>query len=77
MAAPQGIVLPHARAWRERLWLTQGELAKAAGVKPGTVWRAEHGDAVSVRTVRELAKALGITPEQLRDVAPEMAKVAV
>lgn len=75
MAAPRGFVLPHARAWRERLWLTQQELAGSAGIKVSVVSRAEQGGAVSIPTVRNLAKALGITPDQLCYGEPE--RVAV
>lgn len=71
MAAPPGIVLPHARAWREHFWLTQGEWAAKANMRQSTVSRAEQGESVSMRTVRELARALGIAPERLRDEAPE------
>lgn len=77
MAAPKGTALPYAKAWRECRWLTQEELEQQSGVKVATIRRVEHGENASLRTVRKLAGALGIAPEQLRDEAPERAKVAV
>lgn len=78
MAAERGWALPHVRAWRRYQVLTQDELAEQAGLTIFTVQRAEYGERVSAGTVRKLAKALGITPTQLRDEEPvKMAKVAV
>lgn len=72
MAQPKGRVLPHARAWRERRWLTQLELARKSGVGRSTIARAELGGAVSMRNIRALAEALEVTPEELCREAPDM-----
>ena len=77
MAAPQGTALPYAKAWRERRWLTQDDLAERAGVKRATVQRVERGGRVSAHTVRALAAALDVTPDTLCYVAPEMAETGV
>jgi transcriptional regulator with XRE-family HTH domain len=42
------------------------ELAKKAGVGRNTIWRLEHGVmGAQPRTIRKLAKALGVEPEDL------------
>jgi transcriptional regulator with XRE-family HTH domain len=52
--------------------LTQEELAQAAGLSPGTVTRLEGDPArsVSPRTVRKLAKALGVPVTTLTRCGP-------
>lgn len=65
MPQPKGRVLPQARAWRERRWLTQLELSDVSGVKLATIQRAERGGPVSTRTVKALAKALEVAPDDL------------
>jgi transcriptional regulator with XRE-family HTH domain len=47
--------------------LTQQELGKLAGVNPITISRLESGDAqhAYARTVRDLAKALGVSADYL------------
>ena len=51
---------------RRRRVLTMEELAEKAGVGLNTVWRLEHGVmGAQPRTVRKLAKALGVEPEEL------------
>lgn len=75
MAAPKGHTLPHAKAWRQRLWLTQDELARRSGVNLFTLRRAEQGGSISAPVVRKLADALGITPEQLCFGEPEKAAI--
>ena len=65
MPAPRGITLKHLPAWRIRAMLKQEELADKAGIARATVQRAERGSTVSLDNVRALARALGITPEQL------------
>ncbi len=51
---------------RHRRVLTMEELAKKAGVGLNTVWRLEHGVmGAQPRTIRKLAKALGVDPEDL------------
>ena len=51
---------------RRRRVLTMEELAEKAGVGRNTVWRLEHGVmGAQPRTVRKLARALGVEPEEL------------
>lgn len=46
--------------------LTLEELAQKAGVGRNTVWRLEHGlMGAQPRTIRKLAKALDVEPEEL------------
>jgi transcriptional regulator with XRE-family HTH domain len=54
------------REWRRRRLMTQRDLAAASGVGAVTIARIESGHAVPrFATVRKLAGALQITPEQL------------
>ncbi len=54
------------RELRHRRVLTLEELAKKAGVGRNTVWRLEHGlMGAQPRTIRKLAKALDVEPEEL------------
>jgi transcriptional regulator with XRE-family HTH domain len=56
------------RRWRQERGLTQADLAKAAGVPRPNLSRIESGSAeVSLRTLRSLAWALGVTPGTLAD----------
>jgi transcriptional regulator with XRE-family HTH domain len=51
---------------RRRKVLTLHELGECAGVAYNTVWRLENGKTgAQPRTVRKLAKALGVEPEEL------------
>jgi transcriptional regulator with XRE-family HTH domain len=51
---------------RRRRVLTLHELGDRAGVAYNTVWRLENGKTgAQPRTVRKLAKALGVEPEEL------------
>ena len=53
---------------RERAALSQGELAKKAGVSRVTVARVEALlDEPQPRTIRKLAQALGLGPAELMD----------
>lgn len=60
------------RYYRTKVGLSRAELAVMAGMSPPLVRQLEVGRSpVAVRTVRRLARALGIAPEQLlRDPAP-------
>jgi transcriptional regulator with XRE-family HTH domain len=51
---------------RRRRVLTLEELAEKAGVGRNTIWRLEH-DVMGAqpRTIRKLAKALDVEPEEL------------
>jgi transcriptional regulator with XRE-family HTH domain len=69
----RSIPLPRLRVHRQSRGLTQKELASRAGISAGTVHRLESLKRGSYpRTLRKLARALGVTPEQLvRDHRPE------
>ena len=54
------------RELRRRRVLTLEELAEKAGVGRNTIWRLEHGVmGAQPRTIRKLARALGVEPEDL------------
>ena len=54
------------RKLRRRRVLTLEELAEKAGVGRNTIWRLEHSVmGAQPRTIRKLAKALGVEPEDL------------
>jgi len=54
------------RELRRRRVLTLEELAEKAGVGRNTIWRLEHGVmGAQPRTIRKLAKALEVEPEEL------------
>ena len=58
--------LPGLRAVREAKLLTQEELAEQSGVNPATISGLEGGKQTArFRTIRQLAAALGVEPEQL------------
>ena len=54
------------RELRRRRVLTLEELAEKADVGRNTIWRLEHGVmGAQPRTIRKLAKALDVEPEEL------------
>ena len=54
------------RELRRRRVLTLHELEERSGVSYNTIWRLENGrTGAQPRTIRKLAAALGIDPEQL------------
>jgi transcriptional regulator with XRE-family HTH domain len=60
--------LPHLKTWRERIGLTQAELADRAHVRAATISDIEHrGAQARISTTRALAGALGITVAELLD----------
>ena len=61
--------LPRLRQVRERKLMTIRELAAAAGISTNTVVRLERGLPAEFRTVRKLAEALRVEPQDL--MAPE------
>jgi transcriptional regulator with XRE-family HTH domain len=62
----RSIPLPGLRAARQKAGLTQGELAKLAGVGRGTVHRLESLErGCYPRTLRKLATAFGVAPAHL------------
>ena len=62
---------PLKRLRQERL-LTQEELAAQAGITVSTLSRIETGKtSPRLRTIRDLAQALGISPGTLREILSE------
>jgi DNA-binding XRE family transcriptional regulator len=56
---------------RERAYLTTRELAKKAGVAAPTLWRIETGqNKPHISTMRKIAKALKVKPEDIAEFAP-------
>jgi transcriptional regulator with XRE-family HTH domain len=56
------------RKLRDEKFLSQRELARAAGVSPTTVFKLEANQAEPhPRTIRKLAEALGVEPSKLVD----------
>ncbi len=63
---PASVGLPGLRAAREAKFLTQIELAERAGINPSTISELEVGRRKArFRTIRQLAAALAVTPEEL------------
>jgi transcriptional regulator with XRE-family HTH domain len=69
--APQGVAVPYLRAWRMKNYLMPAQLAQRAGVSLSTVQHAETGSVVRLTTIVQLAKALDVTPDQLRFEEPD------
>jgi transcriptional regulator with XRE-family HTH domain len=63
--------VPALAHWRRRRALLQRELAQRAGVDLASVQRGERGLALRLDTVRRLAEALGVEPDQLMAQPPE------
>ena len=54
------------REVRERLFVTQAELAERTGIAEATLSRIENGlQRPRISTVRKIAEALGVRPEEL------------
>jgi transcriptional regulator with XRE-family HTH domain len=54
------------RELRQRRVLTLHELGERSGVAYNTIWRLENGKTgAQPRTIRKLAAALGVEPEEL------------
>lgn len=67
--------LPYLAAWRAEKNLTQAELAERAGVERANLSRFEHQRLKArLRTVVRLARALGITTDELRQAPPKAEK---
>lgn len=69
------------RAVRERLFITQEELAERTGMSRATISRIESDlQRPRISTVRKLAAALGVQPEELvewtTEERPEKGKAA-
>ena len=57
--------LPGLRPARHRRLVSQAELAKQAGLTIATVSRIEHGQPARLSTIRRLAAALQVEPDDL------------
>lgn len=53
------------RAWREHLGLTQRQVAARAGITQAAYAQMETGERPRLATIKKIAKAMGITAEQL------------
>jgi transcriptional regulator with XRE-family HTH domain len=60
--------VPRLKQVREDKLMTQSELAVAAGVHEMTISRLERGDQAQFATVKKLARALKVKPDQLCSV---------
>jgi DNA-binding XRE family transcriptional regulator len=68
----RGVLVADLRGWRRHATLTQEQLAARAGVSRLTVLHAERHLPISIPNVQALAKALGMSVQQLRfDNAPQ------
>lgn len=61
----RGAEVPQLRRLRQRLAISQVDLAYLADVDRVTVNKGENGSSLSWSTIRALAKALGVHPEEL------------
>lgn len=67
-----------ARAARERLGLTQAQVAHKVGLAPGVYGRIERGDMMpSVPSLRRISFVLGISSDALLGVSPGRVETAV
>jgi transcriptional regulator with XRE-family HTH domain len=65
------VALPYLSAWRNKRFLTQRGLAEASGISGNTINALEQGyRQANYSTLGKLARALGITPEQLANADP-------
>lgn len=60
------MILKNLKAVRMDRALSMHELTRRSGVSTTTIVRAERGGTMYLATVRKLAKALGVTPAELR-----------
>ena len=66
--APGSLKLTRLREWRRKRTLTQQQLADKAGLARATLSNIERGqDEPHTSTIRRLADALHVRPEQLMD----------
>ena len=55
------------KAWRKYLKISQKTLAVKAGISQPALSQMENSDNLRTHTIEKLAKAMGLTPEQLVD----------
>jgi DNA-binding XRE family transcriptional regulator len=67
---PTRRALPHLKAWRVYRLLSQAKLAETAGVGEMTIVRLERRGEANEITIYKLAKALGITVQQILEEGP-------
>jgi transcriptional regulator with XRE-family HTH domain len=60
------MALPGLKRIRLQKAFSQADLAREADLAERTVAYAENGYAVTLRTTRKLARALGVEPDELR-----------
>jgi len=71
MDSQRGVLVVDLRGWRRQATLTQEQLAALAGVSRQTIWNAERLKPISIPNVQAIARALGISVQQIRfDYAP-------
>lgn len=61
----KGEPVPHLRKWRRARLLTQQELAQKSGIARTTIARVELGAPAQFSTIRRLAQALEVAPQEL------------
>lgn len=67
-----------ARIARERLGLTQAQVAHKVGLAPGVYGRIERGDMMpSVPSLRRISVVLGISSDALLGVSPDQVEATV
>lgn len=70
MSAPRALIpdVQRLQALRLEQALSQRELARRAGIRPGTLNRVEKGLPTRLATVAALAQALGVQPLEIARV---------
>jgi transcriptional regulator with XRE-family HTH domain len=66
----RGITVPYLNAWRATRGLSQVELATRADLSLSTVSRTEQGGKVSLPNAVKLARALGVSVNDLKSTDP-------
>jgi len=56
---------PHLERYRKWRAYSRADLAKAADVSERTIFAAERGQSISLRSLRKLAEALDVEPSDL------------
>ena len=64
------MIVKNLKQHRDRVGITQEELARMANISYRTVSNAERGKTCSFATAKKLAKAIGVKLEDLREVTP-------
>lgn len=69
-----GRPVPYLRAWRDAKLISSGELAAKTGKSRAAISRIEHGGAALYATIKDIAAALDIPPDELLTVDPSKRK---